>query len=344
MFEEVREDVGDERIGIGRRGVERLNEGAATDRASVGLEEFAEIIVGADDDGAIFHGAALAADGDLGLGFGLIGIARWVVVEALVEVRGGGEEALALLRQGLDFSIDTRGCAIDVHGYDGVDDGLVARVVNFQHDIRAERLDGIEEDGAGVNAEVAGAGVEDDEVLLQIHRATCEDAGAGADGKRGGFVADLDLVEETTAGQTADHAFEAEAAELGVEGVAYLMRREKHAATAVDADRVGELEIIVLNGVPDFHARQLGCGRRVEEAADGGTDAEQFLPVGGVGKTIVIDEGVGFEFDAVAGHVRRAGDEHLEADAGQRAALSETQARDVRLEGLEFGRVAWPEG
>ena len=156
-------------------------------------------------------------------------------------------------------------------------------------------------------------------------------------------MADLDLVEKTAAGQAADHAFEAEAAELGVERVAYLMRREEHAAAAVDADRVGELEIIVLNGVPDFHARQLGCGRRVEEAADGRADAEEFFPVGGVGETVVVDEGVGFELDAVAGHVRSAGDEHLEADAGQRAALSETQARDVRLEGLEFGGVAWPE-
>ena len=176
VFEQVWEDVGDERVGIGGCGVECLNEGAAADRASVGLEKFAEIIVGADDDGAVFYGAALAADGDLSLGFGLTGIARWVVVEALVEASGGGEEALALLRQGLDFSIDTRGGAIDVHGHDGVDDGLVARVVDFEHDIRAERLDGIEEDGAGVNAEVAGAGVEDDEVLLQIHGATCEDA------------------------------------------------------------------------------------------------------------------------------------------------------------------------
>ena len=54
----------------------------------------------------------------------------------------------------------------------------------------------------------------------------------------------------------------------------------------------------MLNGVPDFHARQLGCGRRVEEAADGGPDAEEFFPVGGVGETVVVDEGVGFELDA----------------------------------------------
>jgi hypothetical protein len=60
----------------------------------------------------------------------------------------------------------------------GIHDGLVAGVVDLEHDIRAEGLDRVEQHGGGVEAEVALALVEDDEVLLQIHRAAREDAGS----------------------------------------------------------------------------------------------------------------------------------------------------------------------
>jgi hypothetical protein len=51
-----------------------------------------------------------------------------------------------------------------------------------------------------------------------------------------------------------------------------------------------------------------------------------------------------FEFDAVAGDVRGAGDEHLDADAGEGAAFGEAEGGDVGLKGLEFGRMTGPEG
>jgi hypothetical protein len=60
-----------------------LNHGAAADGAGVAVEEFFEVVVGADEDAAVFVGAALAADGDFGARSGLAGVARWVGVEAL---------------------------------------------------------------------------------------------------------------------------------------------------------------------------------------------------------------------------------------------------------------------
>ena len=88
----------------------------------------------------------------------------------------------------------------------------------------------------------------------------------------------------------------------------------------------------------------LAAGGGEEQAADGRADAEEFFPIGGVGEAEVVDEGVGLEFDAVARDMRGAGDEHLDADAGERAAFGEAEGRDVHLEGLEFGRMAGPEG
>jgi hypothetical protein len=66
--------VDDERVGIGGGVVEGLDHGAAADGAGVAFEELLEVLVGPDEDGAVLHRAALAADGDLGLGFGRGGV------------------------------------------------------------------------------------------------------------------------------------------------------------------------------------------------------------------------------------------------------------------------------
>ena len=325
MFEQVGKIIDDERVGIGGRVVEGLNHGAAADGAGVAVEEFFEVVVGADEDAAVFVGAALAADGDFGARSGLAGVARWVGVEALEKLGGGAEEALTFFGERLELRVGKRRGAEDIDRDHRVDDGLVAGVVDFQHDVGAESLDRIEEDGAGVEAEVALALVEDDVVLLQIHGATGEDTRVRGDGEGRGVVAELDFIEEAATGEAGDDVFKIETGEFRRERVADLMRREEDAAARVDRDGVGEFEVVGLDGGPDFRGGEFGGGRRVKKTTDRSAGAEEFFPVGGVGETRVVDEGVGGEDEAVALDHGRALEEHLDADAGERAALGEFQ-------------------
>ena len=131
---------------------------------------------------------------------------------------------------------------------------------------------------------------------------------------------------------------------FGIEGIADLVRRQENAAQAVDADRVGQLELVGLDRGPDFAGGELGGGRGVEKPADRGAGAQELFPVGRVGETGVVDEGVGFEHEAVAVDRGRALQQHFDADAGERAALGELELGQVRLEEFELGGIARPEG
>ena len=157
-------------------------------------------------------------------------------------------------------------------------------------------------------------------------------------------MADLDLVEQGTAGVAADNVLEVEALKLGREGVADLMRREEDAAAGIDADRVGELEVVGLDGRPYFRGGKLGGGGGVKQPADRYAGAEEFLPIGGVRKVGVKVEGIGGEQQAVAVNDRGALQMHLDADARQGAAFGEMQVGEVGLEELHLGATARPEG
>ena len=216
-------------------GVEALDEGAASDRAGLALQQAAEfLVVGADEDGPVFHRRALSADRDLGFGPGLAGFAGGKLVEALEQALGGAEQALAPLGQGLGLRIGERRGAKHLERDHLVDHGVVSGVVDLQHDVRPEGLDRIEQDRAGVEAEVALARIEHDVVLLEIHGAAGQDAGVGGDRERRGVVPDLDLVDEGPAGVAADDVLEIHPLEAGVQRVAHRMRGEEHAAAAVD--------------------------------------------------------------------------------------------------------------
>jgi hypothetical protein len=103
------------------------------------------------------------------------------------------------------------------------------------------------------------------------------------------------------------------------------MRREEDAAAGVDRDGVGEFELVGLDGGPDFCGGEFGGGGCVKKTPDGSAGAEEFFPVRGVGKTRVVDEGVGGEDETVALDYGWTLKKHLDADAGERAALGEFQ-------------------
>jgi hypothetical protein len=120
-------------------------------------------------EAGVLHQGALPAHGDRGLWAGFNGALRGILVEALVDVRDRGKQAGPPLGDGLCFRIGGRGSAENFDGDQGVHHRLVARVVDLQHDICAEGLERIEQDRAGMDAEMALALVEHDVVLLQIH-------------------------------------------------------------------------------------------------------------------------------------------------------------------------------
>jgi len=60
-------------------------------------------------------------------------------------------------------------------------------------------------------------------------------------------VAELHFVEESAAGVAAGEAFEAVALKAGIDRVVDLVRREKHPAKAINADRIGSLRRLSLS-------------------------------------------------------------------------------------------------
>jgi len=344
VLQQVGEEVRDQRVGVGRCSIQCLDQVAAAQRGGSALDHPAQfLVVGADDDGAVLHRGGMAAHRDLGLGPGFAGLVRRGGVEPLEQPGGGGQQAQALFLEGLELGIGERRGAEYLDGEHGVYHGLVAGVVDLQHDVRAEGLDRIEQNGARVQAKVAFAGIEHDVVLLEVHRAARQDAGVRGDGEGGDVVADLDLVDEGTAGVTADDMLEIEALQPGGEGVVDRVGREEDPALRIEGNGVGQLPGVGLEAGPDLSAGQLGGGRGVKETADGSSGAEQFLPVGGVGEAGVVEEGLGLQREAVAIHDWGAVEEHLDADAGEGAALGELEGREMNLQEFEFGRVAGPE-
>ena len=146
-----------------------------------------------------------------------------------------------------------------------------------------------------MDAEIALALVEDHIVLLQVHGAAGEDAGARRDGEGRAVVAELGLVEEAATGVAADHVLEVVALQAGIQRVADLVGREEDAPEPVDTDGVGQLEVIFLDGIPDLGGRELGGDRRVKEPAHRGPAAQELFPVRGVGEA-------GVEKERVDGH------------------------------------------
>ena len=182
VLEQVGQEIDDQGVGILRRGVEGLDHGPGADRAGLALEQFLQfLVVGADDHGAVLHRGALAADSDLGLRAGLAGVVRRIIVQALVQALGRAEQALAALGEGFGLGVLQGWRAKNLHRDHGVHHRLVALVIDLQHDIRAKGLQGVEQHGTGMQAEIALAGIQHDEVLLQVHGATREDAGVRGD-------------------------------------------------------------------------------------------------------------------------------------------------------------------
>ena len=159
----------------------------------------------------------------------------------------------------------------------------------------------------------------------------------GRHGENVDVVAHLHLVEIAAAGVAVDEALEFGALQARVERVADLVRREEDAAEAVDGDRVGQLEAVLLHRLPDFVGGQFGRLGRVEQTADGRAWTQQLLPVGGVGKTWIEEKGVGVEYEAVVVDPGHAGGDHLDADARERAALGEMDFRRVGEDEFELG-------
>ncbi len=63
-----------------------------------------------------------------------------------------------------------------------------------------------------------------------------------------------------------------------------------------------------------------------------------------MGEAGVEEEGVGFHQQAGGVHSGLAAGDHLDADAGERAALGEVQRGEACLQEIELRRVARPEG
>ncbi len=82
----------------------------------------------------------------------------------------------------------------------------------------------------------------------------------------------------------------------------------------------------------------------MKEPADGHARAQKVLPVGRVGEAFVVEKGVGVEQHAFAIHARGAVGEHLDSDAGDRAAFGELEAGGVGAHEVPFGAVARSEG
>jgi hypothetical protein len=208
LLHQVRETVEHEGVGVLRCGVEGLDHGAVAHRAGLAVEHPPQIVVGAHQHGAVFHRAALAADRDLGARPRLAVVVGRVIVEALEHPGGGRQQARALLRQRLELGILDLRRPEDIDRHHRVDHRLVAGVVDLQHDVRAEGLDRIEQDRAGVDAEVARPLVEHHVVLLQVHRAAGEQAGARWDRQRRRLVPHLHAIEEVAAHVPAHHPLE----------------------------------------------------------------------------------------------------------------------------------------
>jgi hypothetical protein len=114
------------------------------------------------------------------------------------------------------------------------------------------------------------------------------------------------------------------------------MRGEVNTSVPINADGVGQLDLVRLYAGPDLGGGQF-CGRwSVVEAAHRDARAEQFFPEGRVGKTGVVDERIGLEQQAVAVHGRRAVEVHLDADAGEGAALGEVEVREPALQEIHL--------
>jgi len=138
-------------------------------------------------------GAGLVAAAGAGAGAGAAGLAL-CLPQALIRAPPRAEPgmpSLLLSPTAVFLAVSVATCpaaepplegggAEDIEGDERVDHRLVSGVVDLQHDVRPEGLDGIEQDGAGVDAEIALALVEHHVVLLQVHRAAGEMPARGA--------------------------------------------------------------------------------------------------------------------------------------------------------------------
>lgn len=184
---------------------------------------------------------------------------------------------MAFLGEGFDLGVSKRWRAENIHRDHGINYGLVARIINFQHDICAESFDGVEEYRARVEAEVTFALIQDDIVLLQVHGTASENAGARWNSQRGGVVANLHLIEKIAPCIAADNELEVDPLQTRREGVVNLMRRQKDAAAGIDANRIRQFEIVGFDRGPDLSARKFSGRRRVESRPTGDPGRRSFF-------------------------------------------------------------------
>ena len=109
-----------------------------------------------------------------------------------------------------------------------------------------------------MQAEVAFAAVEHDEMLFQIHRTAGEHAGPRRHQQGLQVFAFLYLVEEAAGLVAADHALKLQARECGVERVAHAVRHDEDVPQSVDRDGVGQFDPVLLHRPPDLIRGELG--------------------------------------------------------------------------------------
>ena len=194
---------------------------------------------------------------------------------------------------------------------------LVAGIVNLEHDICAEGLDRVEQHSARVNAEIAFALIQHNEMFFQRHRAAGENAGMRGNRERRRLMANLNLVQKRSAGVAADNPLEIHPLELRVQRVRDLVWREINPASPIDADGIGQFQQIALDRLPNLSGRKFRRGRSVVQATHRGAGTQQLFPIGRVGKTGVENKRVRIKLESVSFDASGTMSKHLNPDPGE---------------------------
>jgi len=94
----------------------------------------------------------------------------------------------------------------------------------------------------------------------------------------------LDLVEKGAAGVAADDALKLRALELRAERVADLVRGQKNATEPVDADRVGQLQAVLLDASQISAVESLAATGEKNSRPTGEPTRSSFFQYGALGK------------------------------------------------------------
>jgi len=122
------------------------------------------------------------------------------------------------------------------------------------------------------------------------------------------------------------------------------MRGEKNSSVPINADGGGKFETVRLHCFPYLGGGEFRGFRCVKQPTDRDPRSKKLGPVAGMGKTLVVEKGLGFQKNPAPVNARGALRHHLYADTRQCATLGKVHSASVGPEKRPLGRIARPEG